>query len=49
MPIRYKDENGNLNYTCWNCKQNFNFKGMNYIKHNDGECPKCEAVIKLTK
>lgn len=46
MKIKYKDKDGNLLYKCWNCKKEFNIKGMRYLTQ-DGECPECEKKIKI--
>lgn len=49
MKIKYKDEQGNLFYKCWNCSKEFNFKAMKYITdQKDSCCPMCDKRIKLT-
>lgn len=45
--IRYRNEKGNLIYTCWNCKEKFNFKAMRYIEENEHRCPNCNKKIKF--
>jgi uncharacterized CHY-type Zn-finger protein len=47
MKIKYRDENGNLYYKCWYCKEEFNFKALKQLKHDEGYCPICDRLIKL--
>ncbi|MGG0308396.1 hypothetical protein ABEY43_06720 [Priestia megaterium] len=48
MKKKYRDENGNLFYKCWSCKEESNFKAMKYIvASKDFSCPKCDKRIKL--
>jgi DNA-directed RNA polymerase subunit RPC12/RpoP len=49
MKVKFRDENGNLYYTCWYCKKEFNFKAIKYLTESkDFSCPECDKRIKLS-